>query len=255
LEATDGIEIMLKPGDWIPWTKFNSINSPFSDLRLRQALILCLDMDECMLAAAGGNEDLYELGHSLFFENQAWYSDAGSEWYNQNDDARAKELLEEAGYNGEELVWVVTQDYSWMYDVAVVVQQQAEEIGMNIVLEVYDWTTCVSMLQNGQKEKDWDLWTTGFSYPDIVDPTAIDSLFTLDTIWPYESEEMDAIVKRGHSADMEVRVEAYHDLVEQWYADMYGIIYGKLSAIGGYSSDVEVCQQYTNLRFFNCFYK
>ena len=105
---------------------------------------------------------MIELNHSLFFENQKWYSDVGSEWYNQNDDERAKQLMAEAGYNGEELVWVVTQDYQWMYDVAVVVQQQAEEVGFNIKLDVHDWATCVSMLQNGQKEKErvrpfWDM--------------------------------------------------------------------------------------------------
>jgi len=255
LEASEGIEIMQKPGEWIPFTIFNSINSAFSDIRMRQALILCLDMDECMLAAASGNPNLYELGSSMFFENQVWFCEAGSEWYNKNDDEKAKQLLAEAGYNGEELKWVVTQDYAWMYDVAVVVQQQAKEIGMNIVLDVYDWTTCVSMLQNGKKEKEFDLWTTGFSYPDVVDPSGIDSLFTLDTVWPYESAEMDAIVKSGHSADTDVRIQAYQNLIDQWYKDMYGIIYGKLSGIAGYSSDVEVCQQYTNLRFFNCYYK
>lgn len=255
LEATEGVEINTIPGSWIPWTVFNSQNSVFSDLRLRQAFILALDMEECMLAATAGNDALYELDHSLFFKNQLWYSDVGSEWYNQNNDEKAKELMAEAGYNGEELVWVVTQDYQWMYDVAVVVQQQAQEVGFNIRLDVYDWTTCVSYLQNGQKEKEFDLWTTGFSYPDVVDPTAIDSLFTVDTVWPYESEEMDAIVKSGHSADQAARVAAYNNLVEQWYKDMYGVIYGKMSSIGGYASNVELCQQYTNLRFFNCSYK
>jgi len=255
LEATEGVEVDIVPGAWIPFTAFNSINSPFSDIKLRQALILCLDMEECMLATVAGNEALMEMSHSMFFEDQIWYSEVGSEWYNQNNDEKAKELVAESGYNGEPLKWVVTQDYQWMYDVAVVVQQQAEEVGINIELEVYDWATCVSKMFNGQKEKEFDLWTSGFSYPDVVDPTGIDGLFTLDTEWPYESEEMDAIVKSGHSSDEATRVEAYHGLVEQWYEDMFGIIYGKISNIGGYSSDVELCQQYAGLRFFNCSYK
>jgi len=256
LEASEGIEIMTIPGIWIPWTKFNTINGLMTDIRMRQALMLCLDMDECMLAAVGGNEDLYELNHSLFFKNQTWYSDVGSEWYDQDDDERAKQLLKDAGYNGEELIWIVTQDYAWMYDIAVVVQQQAADVGINIKLEVHDWATAVSYMRNGQREKEFDLWTTGFSYPDVVDPSVIDSLFLVDNeMWPQESQAMEDAVNKGHSSDMNVRIEAYNELVKLWYEEMYGIIYGNFSSIAGYSSDVDVVQQYVNLRFFNCDYK
>ena len=256
INATDGVEVMTIPGIWIPFSKFNGINSPFADIKLRQALMLCIDMDACMAACVGGNKDLYETDGSMFFPSQAWYkANTGADWYNKRDIEKAKALMAEAGYKGEKLTWCVTQDYQWMYDVAVVVQQQAAEAGFNIELDVNDWATCVSRLTTETKEKDWDIFTTGFSYPDIVDPTAIDSLFTLDTIWPYESAEMDAIVKSGHSSDMNQRVKAYHDLMDKWYEDMYGVIYGKFSAIGGYSSDYDICQQYVNLRFFNCKHK
>lgn len=33
------------------------------------------------------------------------WGDAGSEYYNQNNIEKAKELLTEAGYNNEELSW------------------------------------------------------------------------------------------------------------------------------------------------------
>ena len=72
-------------------------------------------------------------------QNRAFYTEAGKESYNQKDTEKAKQLLEEAGYEGEKLMLLTNKDYTTMYNAALVMQEQLKAIGMNVRLEVQDW--------------------------------------------------------------------------------------------------------------------
>ena len=56
-----------------------------------------------MLHGAFTDERFYQLNHNMMMPHQEelWYSDAGKDKYNVNDPEKAKQLFEEAGYNGE----------------------------------------------------------------------------------------------------------------------------------------------------------
>ena len=58
----------------------------------------------------------------MYKEQEKWYTDAGKESYNQNDPDKAKALLKEAGYNGEEITILATRDYEYVYNTAVVMK-------------------------------------------------------------------------------------------------------------------------------------
>ena len=73
--------------------------------------------------------------------------------YNQNDVEKAKQLLEESGYQGEELIWNTTRDWEDHYLNAVAITDQLKEkLGLNIELEVYD---AASMLGKMEEESGW----------------------------------------------------------------------------------------------------
>lgn len=137
---------------------FNKHEGIFTDPKMRQAVNAALDMDSILLAAFA-NEDLFEAGASYMQKEQvAWYSEAGSEHYNQNDPEKAKQLLEEAGYNGEEIVFLTSRDYDHIYNSSVVVQQQLADIGMNVELAVYDWATFTDVREDPSQ---WSLYSSG----------------------------------------------------------------------------------------------
>src|SRR5699024_6939006 len=79
---------------------------------------------------------------------------AGSEYYNQNDPEKAKEMLEDIGYDGETFRIITTRDYIQLYNIGVVVQEQLKQIGMDVELEVYDWPTLLDIRDN--KLGEWD---------------------------------------------------------------------------------------------------
>lgn len=140
LEATDGVEPVYSDGGTSTYV-FNKKSGPFSDVNLRQAFNAALNVEEALIAAYS-DEQFFEVDSSLSLPSQVnWYSEAGKEYYNQNDIEKAKQLVEESSYNGEELVILTTKDYPAQYNLAVVAQQVLESIGVKSKLDVYDWPT------------------------------------------------------------------------------------------------------------------
>ncbi|WP_368654644.1 ABC transporter substrate-binding protein [Ornithinibacillus sp. 4-3] len=143
---------------------FNKHEGLFTDQKMRQAVNTALNLDDLMQAAYG-NKDLYELDSSYASEHQqGWYSEAGSEFYNQNDKEKAAQLLEEAGYDGEPIRIISSRDYEYVYNSGVVVMNELEKIGANVELEVYDWATLMSK----RDEKDaWHIFIAGGPFQSI----------------------------------------------------------------------------------------
>lgn len=140
---------------------YNKLEGPASDFKMRQAINAALDMDKIMMAAFT-NEDLFWLHSGYMHKNiSSWASEAGSENYNQKDPEKAKQILEEIGYNGEEFVIMTTRDYDYMYSASVVIQDQLNAIGINAKLEVVDWATLLDKQNNSPS--DWDAYVVGSS--------------------------------------------------------------------------------------------
>src|SRR6185437_14400740 len=101
------------------------------DVNMRQAVNAVIDNEELMLGAFS-HEDMYELDNGYMHESQKnWYSDAGKDAYNQVDVELAKEYLQKAGYNGEEIVILTTREYDHQYNASVVLKEQLAKAGIN----------------------------------------------------------------------------------------------------------------------------
>lgn len=138
---------------------FNKHKGIFTNADMRKAINAGINSEE-ILRTSFMHEDIYELDPSYMSPQSAdWYSDAGKEYYNQNDPEKAKEWLEKAGYNGEPIKIVTTRDYAHIYNTGVVLQQQLEKIGVKVSLEIYDWPTALN-IRNKEPDK-WDIFITG----------------------------------------------------------------------------------------------
>src|SRR5690606_19978487 len=120
------------------------------------------------------HEDLFEVHSSYNNPEQAYFvSENGKDSYNQGDVEKAKQLLEEAGYNGEEVTMIASRDYDHHYSAAVVVQEMLEQAGMNINLEIYDWPTLNENITDPAK---WDIFFTSTGY--VTTPSQLLALNT-----------------------------------------------------------------------------
>lgn len=138
----------------------NKNQGVFADIKARQAMNAALNFDEILLGAFV-NEDLYRTNSSHMLEEQAiWFSEEGSDLYNQQDLDKATSLLEESSYNGETVRIITTRDYEHLYNTSVVVKEQLEKIGMNVELEIYDWPTVSTRTAD---PTTWEIYPTGFA--------------------------------------------------------------------------------------------
>ncbi len=160
LGANPRLDVMIvKPNEWITGV-FNKKQGLFTNRTLRQAVVAALDMEPIMKAAVGRPE-FYRLDGSLQFREQVWWTDVGKEVYNHPDRAKAKRLMQEAGYKGEPIRWMCTQFYDWMYKSALAAKQQLEDVGFTIDLQVLEWATVV---QRRGDPKHYEIFTTGIGF-------------------------------------------------------------------------------------------
>jgi peptide/nickel transport system substrate-binding protein len=150
---------IVKPRGWAV-AVLNHKAGVMTNRKIRQAMQAALDMEPIAVAGFGFKE-FYRLDPSLFFPEQPWHSTASAALYNQKDKAKARRLLQEAGYTGQPVRWMATQEYEFMYKNALVARQQMQEVGFVVDLQVVDWAT-----QNQRQEKPelWDVFSTGFVF-------------------------------------------------------------------------------------------
>ncbi|KAB2338041.1 ABC transporter substrate-binding protein [Cytobacillus depressus] len=147
-----------------------------SNIKIRQAINAGLDLESILLGAYI-DEKFFRLESSYMLQEQEeWYTGAGSEKYNLNDPVLAKSLLKEAGYDGTPLRLITSRDYDYMYNSAVIIKEQLENIGMKVNMEIFDWATVVN--KRG-KPGEWDAFVT--AAPSFPTPTQI---LWLGAQWP-----------------------------------------------------------------------
>jgi len=139
---------------------YNKSEGPVADFKMRQAINYALNIEEIMVAAFA-HEDNYWLDSGYMDKHVVnWASDKGKEYYNVNDIDKAKQILDEIGYDGEEITLMTSRDEEILYNSAIVVQDQLKSIGLNVEIEVYDFPT---LLGKTNEPDAWDIFVVGSS--------------------------------------------------------------------------------------------
>jgi peptide/nickel transport system substrate-binding protein len=124
---------------------------------VRQAILAAMNFDEIMEAATEGQ---YKLNPGFQYPGMQYFTDAGKELLNQKNPAKARQLLQEAGYKGEKVVLLTNRQFPVMYNTSLVMAEQLKAAGINAELEVLDWPAA---LQKSQREtQGWNFFYTGW---------------------------------------------------------------------------------------------
>lgn len=243
LEGNPQVEpLVVQPYYWAGII-MNKKGPIFSDRNVREALRASLSV-EPILAAGYGNPAFYRLSHSLHPEETVWYSEAGSDRWNNPDLELARQLLEESGYDGTPLRWITTQEYPWMYNISLAARSQLQAVGFEIDLQVMDWATV------GSRRTDpgsYDVFVTGF--PTFYHP-ATD--IYLDENWPgwWESEERDQLLSEFVSeVDLARQQELWSEIQQVFWDEVPIYLLGDYFNLSGQRTNV---RGYANLpdKFF-----
>ena len=139
-----GLKMHLIDAQWIHGIKFNispkNADSPIANVNVRKAIRAVLNSEAALVAALQSEDkDRYALDPGPIAATNKTYHNtiiADNEW-NICDKELGKKYLEEAGYNGEEIVWLVSAG-SIYNRIATVEIPLLEEVGLNVTLRAVD---------------------------------------------------------------------------------------------------------------------
>ena len=84
--------------------------------------------------------------------------------YNQNDPEKAKRLLEQAGYAGEEILILDPTDFPTIHPIPLVLSEQLQAVGINAKIIARDWTGVLTIARTGKGYHIFADWNSGNLY-------------------------------------------------------------------------------------------
>lgn len=191
---------------------------PLADKRVRQALSLGIDR-ALLREALWENKNYTPNGHQL--PSYVMHIKDFPEF--EYDPEKAKALLQEAGYNGEEIVYKLPMNYYLLsLEAAQAMQQMWKEVGLNVKLEpVENW----DQVTDPNAPVHIRPWSNTHRIPDPIgsfvpqwgkDSDIQKNKDVADRSWnaPARFNELQDVIVT--SADMEVRQEAYREALTIW---------------------------------------
>ncbi|MCM2561315.1 ABC transporter substrate-binding protein [Lutimaribacter sp. EGI FJ00015] len=150
----------------------NALNAPMDDPLIRKAAIASI-YQKNVLDALIGNPEYYELCGAMFVCGTPLATDVGSETLTEgNGQDLARELLEEAGYDGTPIVLMHPTDVGTLRTQPVVVAQAMRDVGFEVDLQAMDWQTLVGRRasQAPVDEGGWHMFATNWVGADVFNP-------------------------------------------------------------------------------------
>jgi peptide/nickel transport system substrate-binding protein len=217
----------------------------FADRRVRQAFQAALNMEEILMAAFA-NEQFYRLDPGLWPQETVWWTDAGGEYYNQNDPERAAELLEEAGYDGTPIRWLTTEAGTQGHTIAVAATPHLESAGFAVEYDTVDWATLLSRVEDPEA---FDCWGTGFSIQ--PEPTQY-LIFDCDFASAWCDDHLDDLLQQlKEEPDFDRRYEIWEELHEYYWQEAPAVKLGDYFNLHAARSNVRGYAEMNQMFWYN----
>jgi len=198
---------------------FNKKQGWGANQKFRQAVQALVNCDDCLYAALG-NEDYYDLYGSYMFKGTAWYTDRGSEAYNQANKEKALELFAEAGFTADDTFTILCSTGSDYLIYATVIQEEFREIGLNCDILTYEWGTFTQVRNN--EPENYNAFMTGFS-PKVL-PNLNLFLSATWAGWCTDERIQNDLATIATATDFDAAVELWGDLQEYMLTESVPIV-------------------------------
>lgn len=159
IDKSGTLKVERFPGSNIQYIGFNTQVSPFNNVKVRQAVASAIDREKIINELLSGQA---KLAYSILPE-ESWAFTTGTKY--AYDPAKAKQLLKEAGYNGEPVKFTFASGNQAVNQYAQVIQNSLKDVGMNIVLDPFEPNTVLENLKKGQFQMNTSIWVGGNQDP------------------------------------------------------------------------------------------
>jgi peptide/nickel transport system substrate-binding protein len=169
LGRNSNLQIVQGDGSNIRYIGFNVTQKPLDNVKIRQAIAYAIDRERIIKELLSGQA---KVAHSILPEASWAYS--APVRYNY-DPAKAKQLLQEAGYKGEPIRFKFLSGSSAVSQYSQVIQSSLKEVGINVEIETLEDNTLREQLKQGQFQMNTAQWIGGNQ-----DPIFLRDLFDSD---------------------------------------------------------------------------
>ena len=179
----------------------NHHQPPFDNVLVRRAVQQVLDRRE-IIAAEGVPEDLSQPDCLSVFACGTFYaSPAGTEPVRETSVARARDLLRQAGYGGERVVFLQPADSALINPIGLVMIDRLKQAGMNLDVQTSDWSSHAQRWIQRQPldQGGWSLLPviyTGFDLANPLSNPGIGYNCTNNQPWGYCDPAMTPVIER-----------------------------------------------------------
>ncbi len=146
-------------GSNIQYLIFNTQQAPLDNPKIRQAIGYAIDRQKIVTQLL---LDQARPANSIL-PPESWAYSPGHQY--SYDPAKARQLLQEAGYKNEPIVFKYGSGSAAISQYSQAVQNSLTEIGLNVQIETLDRPTIVSQLAQGQFQMYTGIWVGGNQDP------------------------------------------------------------------------------------------
>ena len=162
------VEILDNLGN-MAMMRFNHLHPPFNNPGVRRAVLAAANQADYLAAMMGGDQELARECYSVFTCGTPLASEVGAEEAKAHNLERAKQMLREAGYNGERTVIIAPTDIPISSAASQVTNQLLRSLGMNVEYRATDWGTVVQT-RASREPGAWSLFHTWWVGADMANP-------------------------------------------------------------------------------------
>jgi peptide/nickel transport system substrate-binding protein len=151
--------------------RFNTLHKPFDNAKVRQAVFYALNQED-FLQAVIGDPVYYKVCKSFYPCGSPLETTKGMEELLASNVARARQLLQEAGYDGTPIVLMHSTDVAVLTNLAPVAKSLMEKAGFKVDMHSMDWQTLVARRakKDPPAQGGWHAFLTGWVAADILNP-------------------------------------------------------------------------------------
>lgn len=265
-QALSNIHLFKYLGNGYTFMCFNCTRPQLADVKVRQALMYALDRESFIEAQYG--EGLAEVGMAPISPSSWAFPDSSELNAYKFDMDKASQLMDEAGWkmgtdgyrykdgNKFHVNWLVYTDSSWPGTLSGMAADTWKQLGVDLEIELMDFDTVSSRtMEAAPADKDFDIYTMGFSLD--VDPDPTGALFDDDAYVAggfnasgYKNPAAMELVKKGKSEfDIEKRAEIYKEWAKIMNYEIPHVIIAYRNEIFGVNNRVKGMNIDTYVKF------
>jgi peptide/nickel transport system substrate-binding protein len=222
LDTAPGLSVRLDPSTRVGHVGINTSKAPFDDQLVRQALNHAINREAIV---HGILRNIGQPARSIVASATVGFSDSSDYTY---DPERARELLAEAGYpTGFAATLLAPQGRYYMdRETAVVIQAQLKDIGIDLNLQIVDWSTYLELLREPADKNSTQLYWLGWETGTMHIQYILDTVFQTSQLPPagwntmfYQNEDVSEMINQARRTVDDAEQQALYEEIQATVMD------------------------------------